>query len=197
MTGTSIKCVVVGDGAVGKTCLLLSYTTNSFAGEYAPTVFDNYSVSVMVGSCPLNIGFWDTAGQDDYDKLRPLSYPQTDVFIICFSISSRDSFLNVQKKWIPELINYDPCAKIVLIGTKSDLSSKLRTVRREEAEILVKKFGLFGYTECSSKTSEGVQDAFNIVIRTALAPNPLPLRRKNFKSAIFNYLIPKKKKFSI
>ena len=103
MSAQQIKCVVVGDGAVGKTCALISYSNDSFPEEYVPTVFDNYTVNVSVGGKMISLGLWDTAGQEDYDRLRPLSYPSTDVFLIMFSLTSKTSLDNVKTKWAKEV----------------------------------------------------------------------------------------------
>ena len=122
----NVKCVVVGDGAIGKTCLSISFTTNAFPGEYIPTVFDNYSTQLLVNGNAINLGLWDTAGQDDYDRLRPLAYPQTDVFLVCFSLISKSSFENIQSKWIPEIQHHCPNAPFIIVGTKSDLKDFVR-----------------------------------------------------------------------
>ena len=95
----TIKCVVVGDGAVGKTCLLISYTTNKFPSEYVPTVIDNYAVTVMIGGESYILAYTSyPAGQEDYDRLMKYYYPQTDVFLVCYSVVSPSSFENVKEK---------------------------------------------------------------------------------------------------
>jgi len=163
----NIKCVVVGDGAVGKTCLLISYTTNAFPGEYIPTVFDNYSANVMVDGKPVNLGLWDTAGQEDYDRLRPLSYPQTDVFLIAFSVISQSSYENVKSKWYPEIQHHAPGVPIILVGTKGDLRddeatlSALRSkgatlITPDQAERMRAEIGATKYLECSALTQAGM-----------------------------------------
>nr|XP_009785568.1 PREDICTED: rac-like GTP-binding protein 5 isoform X1 [Nicotiana sylvestris]XP_009785569.1 PREDICTED: rac-like GTP-binding protein 5 isoform X1 [Nicotiana sylvestris]XP_009785570.1 PREDICTED: rac-like GTP-binding protein 5 isoform X1 [Nicotiana sylvestris] len=116
-----MKCVTVGDGAVGKTCLLISYANDTFPTVCVPTVFDNFSADVVVDGSTVNLGLWDTAGQEDYNRLRPLSYPEADVFILAFSLISKVSYENVSKKWIPELRHYAPGVPIILVGTKLEL----------------------------------------------------------------------------
>jgi len=185
----NIKCVVVGDGAVGKTCLLISYTTNAFPGEYIPTVFDNYSANVMVDGKPINLGLWDTAGQEDYDRLRPLSYPQTDVFLVCFSVISSSSFENVKTKWVPEIQHHAPNVPILLVGTKSDLRKDDNTIKQlnsrqqimvtvEAAQRMAKEIGAVNFLECSALTQEGLKQVFDDAIRAAMSIPNKPTGKK-------------------
>ncbi|KAI9784728.1 MAG: Rho GTPase protein rac1 [Peltula sp. TS41687] len=204
----SLKCVVTGDGAVGKTCLLISYTTNAFPGEYIPTVyvlsshvrsakrrltsyqsFDNYSASVMVDGKPISLGLWDTAGQEDYDRLRPLSYPQTDVFLVCFSIVSPPSFDNVTAKWFPEIDHHAPNVPIILVGTKLDLredpatkealrQKRMEPINWERANEVRKQIGAVKYVECSALTQRGLKTVFDEAIRAVLSPRPPPKKKE-------------------
>ncbi|KAB2070350.1 hypothetical protein ES319_A08G150300v1 [Gossypium barbadense] len=171
-----IKCVTVGDGAVGKTCLLISYTSNTFPTDYVPTVFDNFSANVMVDGQTVNLGIWDTA---DYNRLRPLSYRGADVFLLAFSLISRPSYENVSKKWVPELRHYAPRAPIVLVGTKLDLRDDRRfhfdypgacTISTEQGLELKKQIGALAYIECSSKTQQNVKAVFDAAIKVVLQP---------------------------
>jgi cell division control protein 42 len=185
----TIKCVVVGDGAVGKTCLLISYTTNNFPEDYVPTVFDNYAVTVMIGEEPYTLGLFDTAGQEDYDRLRPLSYPQTDVFLVCFSVVNPSSFENIKEKWIPEIRHHCPTVPCLIVGTQIDLRDnaaekeklskrKQKPIEFEQGEKLAKEMNAVKYVECSARNSEGLKNVFDEAIIAALEP---PNTKKQIK----------------
>ena len=185
----NIKCVVVGDGAVGKTSLLISYTTNSFPGEYVPTIFDSYATNVLVDGKPINLGLWDTAGQEDYDRLRPLSYPQTDVFLMCFSVISPSSFENVRTKWYPEIQHHAPGVPFILVGTKLDLREDRDTLARlaekrqqpvssSDGQALAAELGAYRYIECSALTQANLKQVFDEAIRCVLEASAKPAKKK-------------------
>ena len=189
----TIKCVVVGDGAVGKTCLLISYTTNKFPSEYVPTVFDNYAVTVMISGEPYTLGLFDTAGQEDYDRLRPLSYPQKEIFLVCFSIVNPASYENVKEKWVPEIMHHCQKTPFLLVGTQVDLRdnqatcdklsrNKQRPITTEMGERLARELKAVKYVECSALTQKGLKNVFDEAILAALEP---PKEQSKKKCRIF------------
>ncbi|TPX64489.1 hypothetical protein SpCBS45565_g05892 [Spizellomyces sp. 'palustris'] len=135
----------------------------------------------MVDGKPINLGLWDTAGQEDYDRLRPLSYPQTDVFLICFSLVSPPSFENVRTKWYPEISHHAPNTPIILVGTKLDLREDKETIEKlrekrmapityPQGLQMAKEIGAVKYLECSALTQKGLKNVFDEAIRAVLCP---------------------------
>lgn len=179
MTSIRKKLVIVGDGACGKTCLLIVFSKDQFPEVYVPTVFENYVADIEVDSRQVELALWDTAGQEDYDRLRPLSYPDTDVILMCFSIDSPDSLENVPEKWTPEVRHFCPNVPIILVGNKKDLRNdpatiselakmKQRPVTTEEGRAVAEKINAYQYLECSAKTKDGVREVFETATRASL-----------------------------
>ena len=124
----------------------------------------------------IDLGLWDTAGQEDYDRLRPLSYPDTDVVLMVFSVDNRTSLDNIREKWVGEVRHFCPTAPIVLVGNKTDLRMDTATLERldrareevvgeDEGEKMADKIKAVAYRECSAKTREGVREVFETAVR--------------------------------
>ena len=205
------KLVIVGDGACGKTCLLIVFSKDEFPEVYVPTVFENYVADTRVDDKVVELALWDTAGQEDYwkgfrgilrvhmvfdflfrkelcllelpffyDRLRPLSYPDTDVILMCFSIDSPDSLENIPEKWVPEVKHFCPNVPIVLVGNKKDLRTDQYTIKElqrtkqapvsfTDGEQMAARIGAKCYLECSALTKENVENVFQQATRAALA----------------------------
>lgn len=175
-----VKIVCVGDGGCGKTCLMVTYAHGTFPENYVPTVFENYLTKVKAPSGKLvELALWDTAGQEEYDRLRALSYPEVNVLLVCFSIEAPPSLDNVYDKWIPEIAHHCPGVPFLLVGLKTDLREDMtsiqhlrskgqRPITTEEGKKVAQKLGAYKYLECSAREGQGINEIFNQSIAIVL-----------------------------
>lgn len=169
-TMTSIKCVLVGDVKVGKTALLVRFTSETYPDMYKPTVYDNTGVDVFMDGTQISLGLWDTSGNDSFQGIRPLSYQQADVVLICYSVANPMSYLNVRTKWLPEVRKYLPKIPILVVATQIDQRDmgNFRTIPTVDGKRLAKEIRAQHYLECSAITNRGVQEVFECGVRTAV-----------------------------
>jgi len=183
----SRKLVLLGDGACGKTSLLNVFTRGYFPTVYEPTVFENYVHDIFVDNVHIELSLWDTAGQEEFDRLRSLSYDDTHTIMLCFSVDSKDSLENIESKWVGEIAENCQGVKLVLVALKCDLREKhdeeegpdhdSSTRPRKDKEMIDYKQGLevarriqaLRYLECSAKRNRGVNEAFTEAARVALS----------------------------
>jgi len=194
-----IKMVVVGDGAVGKTSLLIAYATDKFPTEYVPTVFENYSTQIPRDDGSILLHLWDTAGQEDYDRLRPLSYPGADIVLLCFSTVNRASATAIKEKWWPEVRHYVPNVPFLLVGTKVDCRESKQVdpnlgrydpVTADQGRAIADEIKAVMYLEVSAKTRAGLVPLFQEAINVVLAARGDPTAKA--KAGLNR--IPKKEK---
>ncbi|KAL9959587.1 hypothetical protein ACROYT_G032921 [Oculina patagonica] len=175
------KLVIIGDNACGKTCLLVAFADLEFPEDYVPAVLQNHIADIVVDGKTIKVALWDTIGEEEYYRLRPLSYPDTDVILMCFSIDSPKSFGNISKRWVPEVSRFCPNVPIILVGNKKDLRNDESTkrelsdkkqrqepVKSKEGSKVGKTINAYAYLECSAKTREGVRDVFETAAKAAL-----------------------------
>ena len=184
-TKEKIKCLAIGDVGIGKTCLLVSYTTNAFPGEYIPTTFDNYSSDVMIDDKQIELilsDFDPMIQPTQSERMRPSPYIQ-DIFLICFSIDSKSSYQNVTEKWLPQIKHHVQDPIFLLIGTKMDLRNSNdkqileNLISRSDGEKLAKELGATLYMECSAKTQNGLKNVFDETVRVVLNKRALNNKR--------------------
>ncbi|CCD25574.1 Rho family GTPase RHO2 NDAI_0F02560 [Naumovozyma dairenensis CBS 421] len=174
------KLVIVGDGCCGKTSLLYVFTLGEFPQEYHPTVFENYVTDCRVDGIKVSLTLWDTAGQEEYERLRPFSYSNADIILVGFAVDDIESLENARTKWAEEVLRYCPDAPIILVGLKGDLreqgngTSNKKMVRPEDAQHVARLVGAKKYLECSALTGAGVDDVFELATRTSLLVNKDP-----------------------
>jgi Rho family protein len=144
-----------------------------------PTVFENYVTDCRVDGKSVQLALWDTAGQEDYERLRPLAYSKAHVILIGFSVDTPDSLANIRAKWAEEAREKCPGVPVILVGLKKDLRDDpvhqeemrkkgLAYLTKREGEEMREQIGARKYLECSSLTGEGVDDVFEAATRAAM-----------------------------
>jgi len=188
MNGTAaieVKCVLVGDSAVGKTSLLLRFTSETFPDAYKPTVYENTGVDVHVDGLAISLGLWDTGGDDTFRQIRPMSYQQADVVLLCFSVANPGSLSAVLHKWEAEVRGHLPSVPVLVVGTQTDLResagpNRVACVSADQGRRVARQLRAKGYLECSALGNRGVKQVFECAVRTAVHRSRRQARRHRF-----------------
>ena len=198
-----LKIVMLGDGMVGKTYIVKSYIDKECPQGDLWTEFEyftaEFSGKIEGKQRTIQLELFDNAGQEDYDRLRPLGYPGTDVVIMVASVVSKDSFENIEAKWIAEAKHHLPRAPVILVGSMVDLrrsQDQIRKLERKgqqaisyaEGVSLAKKIGAKAYVECSAKTGEGLTEVFAEAVKAFLKEESRRLAQTQNKSICSSFI---------
>lgn len=145
-----LKCVFLGDSEVGKTWIITTFITGENPNDQMPTIFDSFTCNIDLKGQNVDLSLWDTAGELKYDRIRQLSYPNTDMFFICYAINNVASFNNV-KHWLNEIKELEIPA--ILVATKYDVRddyTQQDIVTTEMGKKMAKEHNFVDFVETSA-----------------------------------------------
>uniref|UniRef100_A0A0B7AYI3 Uncharacterized protein n=1 Tax=Arion vulgaris TaxID=1028688 RepID=A0A0B7AYI3_9EUPU len=174
-----LKCVVVGDGSVGKTSMLMGYATNRYPTQHVPSVFDNYAGSLKFAGKKIQMQIIDAVEGTENPKFRQSLYSGTHIFVICFSVVKPASLRHVEEVWLPEIRSFTPGIPFILVGAQADLrsvdiirdmlaSSGQRPITTAEGAMLARRVGATCYIETSPEVEKNVRKLINSAIASVL-----------------------------
>ncbi|PVF98536.1 putative GTPase Rho1 [Serendipita vermifera] len=169
--------------------LIMQFRNGYFPTESIPTYTENYIDDIVIDGKRMELEIFNTAGQEDYDRLRPLDYRGTHVFLLCFSVEDLESLEKIEQKWIPEIMHFCPGTPFILVGCKTDLRNDRRRVEdlrgrgvemisSDYGKAMARRIGANTYLECSSKSGEGVEQVFRTAVTIASSSGSKKKRRE-------------------
>ncbi|KAL3873242.1 hypothetical protein ACJMK2_036382 [Sinanodonta woodiana] len=174
--GGIVTCAIIGDEMVGKTSLALTFMKEKLPDIHVSTVFDNFAGIQSVAGNKYTVSMFDTTSQEDYEELRIFTYKESEVIVVCYSVSDRDSYCRVRDYWLQEILKYARGSHkkpVILVATHADQRNKCdsnldKPVSTSEGEQLAKAIGAEKFIECSAVTRKGVSEIFENVIMCAV-----------------------------
>lgn len=170
LTTVNKKLVAIGDGACGKTSLLVRFSKGEFPTDYEPTIFDSYVAQITLASTIVKLSLFDTAGQEDFDRLRPIAYQDVDVTLVCYDLTQKETLENCENKWKGELDYFMKNTPFILVGCKMDLRAEMggygdSIVSTEMGQETANKLGAMAFIETSAKKGDNVNELFEQAAR--------------------------------
>ncbi|KAK0616745.1 prion-inhibition and propagation-domain-containing protein [Immersiella caudata] len=173
------KLVLVGDLDADKTLLLCVMLRGSYPEVYVPTVLENYVMDITIDGYDVELAPWDTSQQEDYDRLRPLSYPDSHVILLCFRANNPTAATkkNILERWLPELDHFCPGVPIILVGIRArddfhdDGGPSPTSVEAEDLFVpftIRKEIGSARYFFCDPSTNFGIRELLEYSTRAAI-----------------------------
>jgi Ras-related protein Rab-1A len=172
------KIILIGDSGIGKSAILFRFADDIYNESYISTIGVDFKIkTIFINGKVTKLQIWDTAGQERFRTITTSYYRGSHIIFLCYDITDRESFNNLEM-WEKEIKKYgSPNVKVVLCGTKNDLSNK-RQISYEEGKNYASKHN-YDFYETSAKNNQGIDELFEKSSELLMNDFLIQLNKKN------------------